>query len=293
MIFKKNGVCIGRRVNDENGEKMTASTKTTKQAILDESKKELIRQNIHLVKMIASKMAIFLPRHIDCEDLVHEGIVGLMDAAVKFDTRYGMKFSTYASIRIKGSILDSLRAMDWVPRRIRKLSKKIESARDELQQSLKREPSPEEISLRLEMSSDKLSKVMNAVEQSHMLSFEDLQTFSNRYFHPEDKMNPIHDGRQHTDFERVEIKEQLKNALSHLSEKEKLVLALYYLEDLTLKEIKHIMHISEARISQIHTASLRKLRAYLNGNGNIRNKPEKSVGRPKSKKTRKRCRSGI
>ncbi len=235
--------------------------KTTER--LDENKKELIRQNLHLVKMIASKMAIFLPRHIDTDDLVHDGIMGLMDAAVKFDEKYGMKFSTYASIRIKGSILDSLRSMDWVPRRIRKMSKKIDRAREELQQALKREPSPEEISTHMELPRNKLSQIINAVEQSHMLSFEDLQTFSNRYFYSGERQNHLNRFREHNEFERIEIKEQLRKALSELTHKEKLVLSLYYLEDLTLKEIKCIMHISEARISQIHTTALRKLRAKI------------------------------
>jgi len=247
---------------------------------LDESKRELIQQNLHLVKMIASKMAIFLPRHIDYEDLFHDGVIGLMDAAIKFDEKFGKRFSTYASIRIKGSILDSLRAIDWVPRRIRKLSKKINKTREALQQKLKREPSPEEISKQLDLPRYKFNQIVNAVEQSHMFSFEDLQSFSNRYFYPEESINQLHGNNELNDYERVDVKDQLKEALKKLKYKEKLVLSLYYLEDLTLKEIKRILDISEARISQIHTGALKKLRSIISGE-----KPDKS--RKKKKKQQK------
>jgi RNA polymerase sigma factor FliA len=231
---------------------------------LDDEKRELIRQNLQLVKMIASKMAIFLPRHIDTEDLFHEGIVGLMDAALKFDQRLGMKFTTYATIRIKGSILDSLRSMDWIPRRIRKMSKEVDKVREDLQQRLKREPTMEEVSQNLNVPKGKLNQIMKAVEQSHMLSFEDLQHFCNNYFISEDKVTPLqHDGAM-TDFERVEVKEQLKIALKELSDREKLILSLYYIEDLTLKEMKEVLGVSEARISQIHTTALRKLKNHIN-----------------------------
>ncbi|MCD4783763.1 MAG: FliA/WhiG family RNA polymerase sigma factor [Candidatus Eremiobacteraeota bacterium] len=236
--------------------------------ILNNTQKELIREHIYLVKIIASKMAIFLPRHIDTDDLIHEGIMGLLDAAVKYDCKHGMKFSSYASIRIKGSILDSLRGMDWIPRRIRRLSKKIDKVREELQQEFRRDPTPGEISGHLGISKDKLYRIMKDVEHSKLLSFEELQLFSSRYYIPEDHVTSVTRKTKCTDFEKVDLRDQLKKALQQLSDKERLVLALYYLEDLTLKEIKLIMNISEARISQIHTKAIKKLRTMVNNEYN-------------------------
>jgi len=244
---------------------------------LNEIQKELIREHVHLVKIIASKMAIFLPRHIDTEDLIHEGIMGLLDAAIKYDRKQGMKFSSYAAIRIKGSILDSLRSMDWIPRRIRRLSKKIESVREELQQELRREPTPGEISSQLGISRDKLHQIMKDVEYSKLLSFEELQSFSSRYYIPEDQVISVTRRINSTDYEKIDIKDQLKKALKQLSEKERLVLALYYLEDLTLKEIKLIMNISEARISQIHTQAIKKLRKMIENEKSEKNRKRRKA----------------
>ncbi|MFP4496574.1 MAG: sigma-70 family RNA polymerase sigma factor [Vulcanimicrobiota bacterium] len=231
----------------------------------DNEKKELIKEHINLVRIIASKMSMFLPNHIDTEDLIHEGLLGLMDAAKKFDNREGVNFSSYASIRIKGAILDSLRSMDWVPRRIRKISKTIEKVRQELRQDLLREPTMNEISQAMETPVSTLNKVVQDVEQSQMYSFEDLQTFTSRYYAPEDKASSVTGNDSERDFARAEIKVQLKEAIAELGDREKLILSLYYIEDLTLKEIKHVLNISEARISQIHSGILKKLKAHLTG----------------------------
>jgi RNA polymerase sigma factor FliA len=230
---------------------------------LDDEKRELVKQNIHLVKMIASKIAIFLPRHIDYEDLIHEGLVGLMDAAIKFDEKAGMKFSSYASIRIRGSILDSLRSLDWIPRRVRKLSKKIEAVKEELRQTLGREATEEEICRKMEITPTQFREIISDVDNSQMLSFEDLRSFTSRYYTTEDKLTSVNPESETTDYDKVENKELLKVALQELGERERMVLALYYVEDLSLKEIKHVLDISEARISQIHTAAVKKLRKYL------------------------------
>jgi RNA polymerase sigma factor FliA len=230
---------------------------------LDDAKREMVKQNIQLVKMIASKIAIFLPRHIDYEDLIHEGLVGLMDAAIKFDEKAGMKFSSYASIRIRGSILDSLRSLDWVPRRVRKLAKKIDVVREELRQTLGREATEEEICTKMSITPAQFREIIMDVDHSQMLSFEDLRSFTSRYYASEDKIASVNPEPETTDYDRVEIKELLKVALKELGEREKLVLALYYVEDLSLKEIKQVLDISEARISQIHTAAIKKLKSSL------------------------------
>ena len=234
-----------------------------KKMTLNDEMRKLVEDHIYLVKRIAYKIAIFLPRHIDTEDLIHEGMLGLLDAARRFDKKTGMNFSSYATLRVKGSILDSLRSMDWIPRRVRKMSKMIDKTREELMQKLHRSPTPQEIAEKLDVPLPKLHKIINAVEQSQMLSFEDLQCFSNRYYVPEDKTHPIGAQKATNDYERVEIKAVLKSALLELSERERLILSLYYIEDLTLKEIKLILNISEARISQIHTAALKKLKGKL------------------------------
>jgi RNA polymerase sigma factor for flagellar operon FliA len=250
-------------VNEGSRRRDTLTLKKPK-AALDNKKRELVQQNIYLVKLIASKIAIFLPKHIDYEDLLHEGLIGLMDAAIKFNSSLGMKFSSYAVIRIKGSILDSLRSLDWIPRRVRKISKKIEKIREDMQQVLLREPTEEEIAKELDISVDKLREIISDVDQSQVLSFEELQSFTSRYFVSEDKLTSVSPTSGISDFERVELKEHLKISLKELSERERLVLSLYYVEDLTLKEIKYILDISEARISQIHTSAIKKLRTSLN-----------------------------
>ncbi|MCE1249054.1 MAG: FliA/WhiG family RNA polymerase sigma factor [Firmicutes bacterium] len=230
---------------------------------LDDEKRKLVQEHLHLVKKIASKLAIFLPRHIDHDDLIHEGIMGLMDAASRYNPRCGMSFANYATIRVKGSIIDSLRAMDWIPRRVRKMAKVIEKTKEELTQELQRTPSSQEISDKLNLPVDKINEIISAAEQSQLLSFEDLQSFSNRYYIPEDKVTSVQPEDAISDYERVEIKSALKMALMELSEREKLVLALYYIEDLTLKEMKLVLNISEARISQIHTVAIKKLKEKL------------------------------
>ena len=242
---------------------MPTTMDNKKNMSLNEEKKKLVQDHIYLVKRIASKIAMFLPRHIDVDDLVNEGIMGLLDAAARFNANCGMNFSSYATIRVKGAILDSLRAMDWIPRRVRKMAKMIESTREELMQQYKRAPTPQELAEKLDMPVPKLDKVMSAVEQSQMLSFEDLQIFSNRYYIPEDKTHPIKPEGAFDDYELVDIKSVLKTAILELSDREKLVLSLYYIEDLTLKEIKEVLNISEARISQIHTLALKKLKKEL------------------------------
>lgn len=231
---------------------------------LDDEMRKLVEEHIYLVKRIAYKIAIFLPRHIDTEDLIHEGMIGLLDAARRYDKKAGMNFSSYATLRVKGSILDSLRSMDWIPRRVRKMAKMIDKTKEELLQNLHRNPTPQEIAEKLDVPLPKLHKIINAVEQSQMLSFEDLQCFSNRYYIPEDKTIPVGVEKNTSDYERVEIKAVLKSALMDLTERERLILSLYYIEDLTLKEIKLVLNISEARISQIHTSALKKLKSKLN-----------------------------
>lgn len=241
-----------------------------KKLVLNEEMKQLVQEHIHLVKKIASKIAIFLPRHIDSDDLIHEGLMGLMDAAFKYDSKMGMTFSSYATIRVKGAILDSLRSMDWIPRRVRKMAKIIEKAREELVQTLGRTPSRQELAEKLNIPIIKLSSIMSAVEQAQIISFEDLQNFSNRYYVPEDKTHPLTVEDESSDYDKVEMKAVLKSALMELKERERLVLSLYYLEDLNLKEIKMILDISEARISQIHTAALKKLKSKLKGTVKIK-----------------------
>jgi RNA polymerase sigma factor for flagellar operon FliA len=153
--------------------------------------------------------------------------------------------------------------MDWIPRRVRKMAKAIEKTREELTQELQRTPSSQEISDKLNLPVDKINEIISAAEQSQILSFEDLQSFSNRYYVPEDKVTSVQPEDAISDYERVDIKSALKMALMELSEREKLVLSLYYIEDLTLKEMKLVLNISEARISQIHTVCIKKLKEKL------------------------------
>ncbi|MDR0272533.1 MAG: FliA/WhiG family RNA polymerase sigma factor [Clostridiales bacterium] len=224
-------------------------------------KEKLILHYAPLVKYVAGRLLVHIGQHVEYDDLVGYGIFGLIDAIDKFDSAKGVKFETYASFRIRGSIIDHIRRMDWVPRTLRQKNKQMEQAYTQLEDTLGRPPSDEELSEKLNMSLDetqdliKKSSVLSLVslddymEQNYESSFTSL--VANRVDSPEEQT------------ERQERKEMLADAITKLSEKEKLVITLYYFEDLTLKEISSIMKVSESRVSQIHTKAITRLQGKL------------------------------
>ena len=221
----------------------------------------LILEYSHLIKFIAGRLNIYFGSNVEYDDLVGFGVFGLIDAIDKFDINKGVKFETYASLRIRGSIIDSIREMDWVPRSLRQKSKELEKAYWEVENELGHSASDKEISEKLGISIEELYKLLNEVNVSSMVSLEDF--LEQNYEIGVDVPNMNREDRPEIQLELSELKDLLGDAVNKLPEKEKAVLSLYYYEELTLKEISAIMKVSESRISQLHTKAIMRLRGKM------------------------------
>jgi len=229
-----------------------------------EKRNELVKKNLKLVSFIVSRLAIGLPSWIDRRDLISSGVIGLIDAAKNFDQKKGVKFETYASTRIKGAILDELRALDWVPRSTREKSKKVEKAILALLSKLGRFPTDGEIADKLGWDMDKYHKIIDQISGTALISLDEVivTTTSGDTIKRIDTLKDEGESPL-KDIERRELLDNVVKIISGLSEQEKLVIALYYYEELTLKEIGMVLKVSESRVSQIHTTSILKIRARL------------------------------
>ncbi|MBD5517056.1 MAG: FliA/WhiG family RNA polymerase sigma factor [Lachnospiraceae bacterium] len=228
-----------------------------------EIREKIILEYAPLVKVVAGRLSMYLGYNVEYEDLVSYGIFGLIDAIDKFDCLKDVKFETYASLRIRGAILDQIRKMDWIPRTIRQKQKRIDSAIKEIEAKHGRSATDEEIAEILGITDEEYlewqsqMKITNVVslneflEQGSEVPNEASNTRSSAFDSPEEIL------------ERDELKKMLAQALELLTEKERKVIVLYYYEDLTLKEISNILEVSESRISQLHTRALQKMRGKL------------------------------
>jgi len=226
---------------------------------------ENLEKYLPLVKRISGRLSMSLPSHIDEEDLIGYGVFGLLDALQRFEPSRGVKFETYATLRIRGSMIDGLRSMDWVPHSARQKVKRVHQAFSELENNLGRNPEIEEVAKYLEFSVDEINTTLLHGQYMTLVSLEDVANSDSgdAYLSP---LDMIVDHKSQEGFQRIEKEEQkqiVTEAIDRLSEKEKMVVALYYREELTLKEIAAIMNLSESRISQIHSQSILRLRGYL------------------------------
>ncbi len=221
----------------------------------------LILEYSHLIKFIAGRLNIYFGSNVEYDDLVSFGVFGLIDAIDKFDVNKGVKFETYASLRIRGSIIDSIREMDWVPRSLRQKNKELEKAYWEVENELGHSASDKDIADRLKISLDEFYKLLNEVNVSSMVSLEDF--LEQNYEIGMDISSSSKQDRPEYEAELNELGEILGDAIDKLPEKERMVLTLYYYEELTLKEISAIMKVSESRISQLHTKAIMRLRGKL------------------------------
>lgn len=224
-------------------------------------REKLILEYAPLVKIIAGRLSMYLGYNVEYEDLVSYGIFGLIDAIDKFDYGKGIKFETYASLRIRGSILDQIRKMDWIPRSLRQKQKRLEIAMSELETELGRAPSDEELAEKLEITVDELCSWEGQSMSSTMMSLDECIDQG-----VELKETAVNNSRFDTPeqvIEQEEVKRILAETLETLTDKEKKVILLYYYEELTLKEISLVMEVSESRVSQLHTKGLQKLRQRL------------------------------
>lgn len=235
---------------------------TSKQHVWTE---EHLEKYLPLVKRISGRLSMSLPAHIDEEDLIGYGVFGLLDALQRFEPSRGVKFETYATLRIRGAMIDGLRSMDWVPHSARQKVKRVHQGFSELESSLRRTPAAEEVAKYLDLSLDELNATLLQGQYMTLVSLEDVSNADSldTNISPIDLIIDIKSQESFQQIEKEEQKQILTEAIEKLSEKEKLVVALYYREELTLKEIAAVMNLSESRISQIHSQAILRLRGYL------------------------------
>jgi RNA polymerase sigma factor FliA len=240
--------------------------KSKDQALRD----RLILTYAPLVKYVAGRLGSGLPAHVDENDLVSYGLLGLIGAIERFDPDRDIKFETYAIARIKGSIIDELRAMDWVPRSVRSRARDIERAIADLERKLMRAPTDEEISEKLGITTEELNDSLSEIGRSSIAALDELWTISSGAGGGdqvalidtiEDTVGP----EPQSELAQTELKEALGEAIARLPEREKLVVTLYYYEELTLREIGEVLGVTESRVSQLHTKAILRMKARLAG----------------------------
>jgi RNA polymerase sigma factor for flagellar operon FliA len=225
----------------------------------------LISKYLYLVRHVAGKMAMSVPPSVEIDDLVSAGVVGLMDAIGKYDPGRDTKFETYAVARIRGAIVDDLRSLDWVPRSVRRKARMVEDAYNHLENELGRAANDIEISSKLNMSVDEFRSIVEEVVSAGLLSLDDFvgNQDGERTTRIIDLVCAKDGASPSAPIEVEEMKEILAKAIMNLPDKERTVVALYYYEEMTLKEIGRTLGVSESRVSQIHTKAMLRLKGRL------------------------------
>src|SRR5437763_8441362 len=221
-----------------------------------------------LVKYAAGRLGSGLPAHVDEQDLVSYGLLGLIGAIERFDPDRDVKFETYAIARIRGAIIDELRALDWVPRSVRSRARDIERAITALEAKLGRAPTDEEIAQRLGVSGDELEESLAEISRSSIAALAELWTVSGSGGDQVSLIDSIEDTEApypQGALSQTEMREAIADAIARLPEREKLVVTLYYYEELTLREIGEVLGVTESRVSQLHTKAVLRLKARLAG----------------------------
>ena len=233
--------------------------------ITTENREEVIKQYSPMIKYVANRIAMRLPPHIEVDDLISVGVLGLMDAISKYDSSRGAKFKTYAEFRVRGAILDELRSMDWVPRSIRQKASNVDKVVQKLQAKLKRPPEDEEVAKEMDLSLDQFHDTLNETKSIPIFSLEDLGIAKETGEQQSllDCLAGKADADPQTQIRLVELKEIIAKAIDTLPEKERLMVSLYYYEELTMKEIGAVLDITESRVSQIHSKAVYHLRTKL------------------------------
>ncbi len=226
-----------------------------------ETREALIIEYVPLVKLVSGRLSMYLGYTVEYEDLVSYGIFGLIDAIDKFDYRKGIKFETYASLRIRGAILDQIRKMDWIPRSVRQKQRQIDAAITKLESAEDKTATDEEIAKELDISLEEYYVWQGQTKVTGIASIDEfveqgieVRAFDNQKYA---------DNEPEKVYEKEELKNLLKKSLDKLTEKERMVVVLYYYEELTLKEISSVLEVSESRVSQLHTKALQKMKQIL------------------------------
>ncbi len=220
-----------------------------------------------LVKYVAGRLGSGLPAHVDEGDLVSYGLLGLIGAIERYDPGRDIKFETYAIARIRGAIIDELRAMDWVPRSVRARAREIERAIGKLESKLTRAPTDEEIARELGLSEDELAESLSEISRSSIAALDELWTVSagGDQVALIDTIEDTAGPEPQAALAQTELREALAEAIARLPEREKLVVTLYYYEELTLREIGEVLGVTESRVSQLHTKAILRLKSRLAG----------------------------
>jgi RNA polymerase sigma factor for flagellar operon FliA len=219
-----------------------------------------------MVKFVAGRLGAGLPSHVDDADLISYGLMGLIGAIERFEPERGIKFETFAMTRIRGAIIDELRSLDWVPRSVRSRAREIEAAQAKLEHELQRAPSAAEHAARLDISEEELQTSLLEIANSSVYALDELWTVSDSSGDSVSLLDTISDPRAEDPQESLassEVKDRLTEAISSLPEREQLVVALYYYENLTLREIGEVLGVTESRVSQLHTKAVMRLKSGL------------------------------
>ncbi len=224
-------------------------------------REKLILEYAPLVKIVAGRLSMYLGYNVEYDDLVSYGIFGLIDAIDKYDCTKQNKFETYASLRIRGEILDQIRKMDWIPRTVRQKQKQIDTAMREFEAEHGRQASDEELAVALGITGDEYTEWQSQLKVTNVISLNEFMEGGSDV--PNGRGASSHFAQPDEAYEEGELKEVLISALDLLPEKEKLVIELYYYEEMTLKEIAAVLEVSESRVSQLHTKALGRMKTKM------------------------------
>jgi RNA polymerase sigma factor FliA len=219
-----------------------------------------------LVKYVSGRMASGLPAHVDEADLISYGLIGLINAIERFDIEREIKFETYAITRIKGAIIDELRSLDWVPRSVRARAREIERANAKLEHKLQRAPTDDEMALELGMSVQEFHDALLQISNSTVAALDELWSVSDSSGDQVSLLDTLTDENAPDPaavMDQTDLKDRVAEAIARLPERERLVVALYYYENLTLREIGEVLGVTESRVSQLHTKAVLRLRSRL------------------------------
>jgi RNA polymerase sigma factor for flagellar operon FliA len=232
----------------------------------DRARERLVVAYSPLVKYVSGRMASGLPAHVEEADLISYGLGGLISAIQRFELEREIKFETYAITRIKGAIIDELRSLDWVPRSVRARARAIERANTKLEHKLQRAPTDEEMAKELEMTVGDFQDALLQISNSTVAALDELWTVSDTSGDSVSLLDTLQDPGAPDPaavMDATDLKDRIADAIARLPEREKLVVALYYYENLTLREIGEVLGVTESRVSQLHTKAVLRLRGRM------------------------------
>lgn len=224
-------------------------------------REKLILEYSELVKIIAGRLSMYLGKNVEYDDMIGYGSIGLIDAVDKFDYKKGVKFETYASIRIRGAIIDEIRKLDWVPRTVRQKQRDINNAKSQVELETGKPATNKEIAYNLDITEEELSATNSELDLSHISSLDEYLDGGSVSLSAEQASREI--GSPEKNIEIEQLKQDLTKVIETLTKRERQVITLYYYEELTLKEISYILKITESRVSQLHRKGLEKMKERL------------------------------